>query len=674
MAARAAHAFLLYLILAVAATWPLARGLARDVAWDLGDSILNIWILAWDIEQIGRLLAGDLSRLSNFFDATIFYPAPLALAYSDHLVPQALQVLPVALLTDNPILAYNVLFLSTFVLSGLGMYFLVRELTGSAAAAVIAGLLFAFAPYRLAQSSHVQVLSSQWMPFVFYGLVRYVRSAGKSLRALTVTTLALAAQALSSGYHLLYFTPFAAAFAVWEVGRHGLWRVRRVWITLALAGLCVTVVVLPFLLPYAALRAQGLGTRSLAEVSRFSADVYSYATAFPDQRIWGARVQAIPKPEGELFPGLVPLLFAVIGMLLGGSQAPGLRPQARGPHRARLRTGVEVSGPSEASGLTPGAWGLRAVGTWLLAAGAIAHAAAAVATVLLRRIDVDLWLFSLRMSNINQLLLRAALLLSLLLLVSPAARVHVGRFLRDRGFYVIALAAAAWLSLGPTPQSLGRPIEIAAPYRLLYEYVPGYDGLRVPARFAMIVVFMLSVLGGYGAAVLARTHIGRRVLAALAAIFLVEATHVPFVVNGAAALRDLNTPEARLYRPARAPAVYHAVARQLDVAAVIELPFGQPDYDLRAMYYSTVHWKPLVNGYSGMFPPHYSRLRTALADIPRHPELSLEALQSAGATHAILHEGAYLGTSGRDVAAVLRGAGAVELFRDGADVLFRLPR
>jgi hypothetical protein len=297
-----------------------------------------------------------------------------------------------------------------------------------------------------------------------------------------------------------------------------------------------------------------------------------------------------------------------------------------------------------------------------------------VLTILFRRISVDLGLFALRMSNVNQLLLRAAVLLGLLLLVSPATRARLGAFMRDRGFFVLGLLAAAWLSLGPLPQSLGRPLDIAAPYRLLFDYVPGFDGLRVPARFGMVVVFMLSVLAGYGATALARTRLGRRALAVLGALFLLEATCVPFVVNGMTPLRDFNTPEARLYTPARAPAVYHAMAQQPADSVVVELPLGPPDFDLRAMYYSTVHWRPILNGYSGMFPPHYPRLQRALADIPRHPELSLEALGASGATHLILHEGAYRGSEGEDTAAVLREAGAVELFRDGSDLLLRLPR
>src|SRR4051812_47506895 len=149
---RAWIALATYAVITIVMTWPLALGLGRDVAWDLGDSVLNMWIMAWDCEQLLAILRGDLSRIATFFDANIFYPARLTLAYSEHLIPQALQIFPVYVVSRNPILCYNLIFLSTFVLSGLGMYLLVRELTGNARAAFIAGLLFGFAPYRLTQA------------------------------------------------------------------------------------------------------------------------------------------------------------------------------------------------------------------------------------------------------------------------------------------------------------------------------------------------------------------------------------------------------------------------------------------------------------------------------------------------------------------------------------------
>jgi hypothetical protein len=227
--------------------------------------------------------------------------------------------------------------------------------------------------------------------------------------------------------------------------------------------------------------------------------------------------------------------------------------------------------------------------------------------------------------------------------------------------------------LGVAPRALGRPLEIAAPYALLFDYVPGFDGLRVPARFAMIAMGMLAVLAGFGAAAFGQRHRGRAALAVLCTAFLLEATHVPFLVNGMTPPRDLNAPAARLYRPARAPAVYREVSRQAPASVLVELPLGNPDYDLRAMYYSIAHWRPLLNGYSGFFPPHYGQLRAAVTEVPRHPEFSLEVMQGSGATHAIVHEAAFRGEEGPATTAALIQLGASELFRDGADVLLALP-
>ena len=668
--ARAFHAFLAYGVISLAATWPLARGLGQDVAWDLGDPVLNMWILAWDCEQIRRILMGDLSSIATFFDANIFYPVPLALAYSEHLVPQAIQILPVYLISDNPILCYNLLFLSTFALSGLGMYLLVRELTGSPLAAFVAGLLFGFAPYRLAQSSHLQVLSSQWMPFVFYGLARYFGAARQAdpsagsreparrtwrLRPLAGAAGALAVQGLSSGYYLLFFTPFAAAFVLWEVGRARLWREGRMWLQLSGAALLVAAVTVPFLLPYAALSAQGSASRPLVEASRLSADVYSYATAFSEQRVWGHAMQLFPRPEGELFPGAVPLLLALVGIAVW-----------REPRRDRAAGGPEPA--PQAHGYGP---------RWLpglLVAVAVGHGVAAALTLVRRQMRIDAGLFTVSIRDIDLLLLRAAAALALLAVVSPAARARLGLFLRHRGFFVLGLGAALWLSLGPAPHSLGRPLNLAAPYRVLFDYVPGFDGARVPARFAMIAVVMLSVLAGFGAQALARYRHGRRALILLSAAFLIEATHVPFILNGMTELRDHNLPEARLYRPSRAPAIYRTMAEQGSDSVVVELPLGPTVYDVRAMYYSIVHGRPVVNGYSGFLPRHYGRLVVALEEIPRHADLSRQMLRASGATHVILHEAAYRNGEGAATAAVLRQGGAVEVFREGADALFLLPR
>jgi hypothetical protein len=322
----AAHATLAYTAIALWATWPLARGLSRDVAWDLGDPVLVIWALAWNCTQLLAILAGDLSRASSYFDANIFAPAPNTLAYSEHFIAQAVQVLPIYALTGNAVLCYNLLYLATFVLSGLGAFLFVREITGNRAAAFTAGLLFAFAPYRFPQSSHLQVLSSQWMPLALYAFRRYFDTGRR--RALAWGVAALVAQNLSCGYYLLYFSPFAAAYVLAEIAARGLWRDVAMWRHLTLAAIVLVVATVPFFLPYLALRGDQPSTRTLAEVTRYSADVFSYATAFTEHPIWGRRLQRFAKPEGQLFPGVAALLLA----------AAALWPSRwRGPQRTRRR-------------------------------------------------------------------------------------------------------------------------------------------------------------------------------------------------------------------------------------------------------------------------------------------------------------------------------------------------
>ena len=84
------------------------------------------------------------------------------------------------------------------------MFLLGRELTGSTAAGFVAGLAFAFAPYRIANIPHLQVLSSAWMPFVLFGLHRHFATG--RLRPLAGAAAAWLVQNLSCGYYLLFFS------------------------------------------------------------------------------------------------------------------------------------------------------------------------------------------------------------------------------------------------------------------------------------------------------------------------------------------------------------------------------------------------------------------------------------------------------------------------------------
>ena len=145
-------------------------------------------------------------------------------------------MLPIYAATKNPILCYNLLFLSTFALSGLGMFLLGRELTGSTAAGMVSGLAFAFAPYRIASIPHLQVLSAAWMPFVLFGLRRHFATG--RLRPLAGAAAAWLVQNLSCGYYLLFFSPIVILYIAWELTTRGLWSdtrtLRRLVIAIAM--------------------------------------------------------------------------------------------------------------------------------------------------------------------------------------------------------------------------------------------------------------------------------------------------------------------------------------------------------------------------------------------------------------------------------------------------------
>jgi len=245
-----------YAAATVALTWPIAAGLTRHIAGDFGDPLFTSWVLAWDATHLGR----------GLWNANIFAPQPLALAYSEHFLPQAIQALPIYAATRNPILCYNLLFLSTFVLAAFGMFLFARELTGDDAAAVVAGLAFAFTPLRIASIPHLQVLSAAWMPFVLYGFRRYVVT--RRVRPLAGGAAAWALQNLSCGYYLFFFSPIAVAYIAWELARTRLWRDRRVVQQVAIAGAAVVAATIPFLLPYLELRRLGFSARSLAETNQ----------------------------------------------------------------------------------------------------------------------------------------------------------------------------------------------------------------------------------------------------------------------------------------------------------------------------------------------------------------------------------------------------------------------
>ena len=644
MSARTAAAA--YFAGSVIFTWPLALGLSSDVPGDLGDSLLNMWILAWGAEHIPRVLAGATSWQA-FWNANIFHPDPLALTFSEHLFGQALQILPVYWTTGNIILCYNLLFITTFALSGFGAYLLVRDLTGDRRAAFAAGVVYGFLPYRIASIPHLQVMSAQWMPFALYGFNRFVTTGSR--RALAGGTAALVMQNWSCGYYLLYFAPFVPLFVLHRLWGAGKLRDLRVWLSLSGAAVATLALTLPFLLPY--LEAQRLYgfERPYAEVVQYSANVWSYVTAPESLRVWGEALRAYPRAEGETFLGFVPWLLALVA-LVAGEKGTGI-------------FFLTSEGKKDPRPLFS-----------LLAIAVIIQAAMLLNAVITGGFEWHVLGITIRARTLPRLLLQVSATFAILLAVSPRARAAAARLVRSP---VAVLAActlmAVWLSLGPSPASGAQQLSGFGLYNVLYEYVPGFNGVRVPARYAMIAGLFLAALAGHGAAALLRWRVGPALVAVATVLALAEGAAVPLALNLAWAQNEA-MPPARVFPASQAPPVYARVKALPRGSVITEFPFGDAAWEIRYVYYAAVHWKPLTNGYSGSFPQGYTARVARLQRVTADPDNAWQALVDSGSTHVVVHDQAFANPA--DAVALrqwllARGAAIVDSF-PGGDTLYNL--
>jgi hypothetical protein len=555
-----------YVLLTAALTWPLIVHPGSLVPNDLGDPLLNTWILAWN--------ARTAPLTAQWWDAPQFYPAAGTMAFSEHLLGLSVFTTPVILATGNPLLAYNVAFFLSFVLSGLSAYFLVYTIARRHDCAFLAGLAFAFAPYRMAQLAHMQVLSSYWMPVALAALHRYFSDS--RARWLILFAAAWLLQALACGYYLFYLSVLIALWIPWFVSGPGSWRsLARVGAAWAIVALMLV----PILYGYWRFQhAYGL-RRGINEIVMFSADAASILKAPDNLRLWGW-LNVVDHPESQLFPGLTVVVLIAAGLAVGWRSAAREK-----VGRLRLaRVFVALAGVFVAIAASPlyfGAWKLEIGGLRLLSVGT-PH----------KPLSVGL----------------------LCLVIAAAMHPSVRTAWRRRSavaFYALA-ALVMWLfSLGPAPTFLDRPLIYKAPYAWLM-LLPGVDGIRVPARFWMLAAMCLAIAAGLSLRQLtARWPRLARALPILACVgVLADSWIVPM---------DMRP------RPAARPAHTRAVAR-------LELP-ANPWHDTIALYRATEHQRPLLNGYSGYFAPHYWPLEYLVA---QHDPAVLTRLSSLGPIEVVI--------------------------------------
>ena len=301
-------------LIATVMTWPLILHLGGTVPRDIGDPLAEAWQPAWG----GHAL---LHQPLHFFDANRFWPLKDSLAFGDALIGYA----PAGIFGSGPhaaMVRYDLLFIFAYALAFFGTYLLARELGLGPAGAAVAGVAFAFAPFRLEQDGHMQVISSGGIPLAIAFAVRGIR-LGRPWWLFGAWLVAL--WQVSLGFVL--GLPFAYGLGAAVLAAVVIWLVRgrppipRRMLAAGAAGLVVFVAVTGLLArPYLNIADEfPESKRSPHEVSGFSGQLGAFIAAPEENFVWGdatagVRDDLLVIPEQTLFPGLAILVLAAVGL------------------------------------------------------------------------------------------------------------------------------------------------------------------------------------------------------------------------------------------------------------------------------------------------------------------------------------------------------------------------
>ena len=298
----------MFVALTAAITWPNATVLASRTVEHF-DVFFNIWRLAW----VHHALSTSPSTL---FHANQFYPEPHVFAYSDAMLVEGLIAAPMFAAGWPPLLIHNLLLFGAIAVSGIGMYSLARYLWRNDAAAIVAGLVFAFAPYRFGHLMHLELQWAMWMPWAFWAMQRTIETG--RLKYGVPTGVFIALQMGSSVYYGIFLVVLISVVGTLQFLRVPAAERLRVAAAFAAGAVLAIGVAAVYSKPYrqAAVR---VGVRSVEEIRFHSAKIGDYNHVSDGNVLYDEADRG--SPELALFPGYVALALAVAGLTLARPSA-----------------------------------------------------------------------------------------------------------------------------------------------------------------------------------------------------------------------------------------------------------------------------------------------------------------------------------------------------------------
>jgi hypothetical protein len=297
----------LFVAPAVLETWPIAKNPAHLSRNDNGDAVLNEWTIAWVVHQATHAPL-------HLYDANIFYPDRNTLSYSEAMIVQSAFAAPVLWLGGSPVLAYNLVLLAGFALTGWSMCLVISRWTADWAAGMLAGVLFAFNGHTLTRIPQLQAHHVEFLPIALFCLDALLTQP--RVRHALALAFWFALQAMAS-VHLMVFSVVAIGASV--LVRFEDWFGRRfmpVFGNLMAAAPVAAVPLIPYLRPYWRLRYESGLSRPLHELAFYSSSWRSYLGT--PSRVHFATWSHFWFTGDALFPGVIGLILACTALYLRG--------------------------------------------------------------------------------------------------------------------------------------------------------------------------------------------------------------------------------------------------------------------------------------------------------------------------------------------------------------------
>lgn len=625
---------LVFFAITAVMTWPWITRV-RDAVADEGDPYMIAWTLWWDYHQ-------TFTDPLNLFHANVFYPYKYTLAFSEHDYGIAIIFFPLFALGLRPLAVQSFATFCGFAFSGYGQFRLTRTLTRSSGAAWIAGIIFAFVPYRFHLLSHLHYLFAGWLPLLLEALVLFARQ--RLWRRAAWLGIAFVMNALTcTSYFILALVPLGLSLA-FLVLNYRIERDRDFWLRGAAALGFASVALLPFMLPYYFVMKLYGFMRSADEVAVNSPTPMNWLVAEGRNKLWRGFGNAIPNSRHKLFPGLLPMLLALFTFLPLGNKADHNEPQTADRSQKKL---LRVVDGTALLGLIVAVLAAGYQGTGHRVFGVRIYEVVTSA----RALFVCLLALILRLALAYPRILSSVRQKNLIESIRSASRGDA---------FALGLI---WMICGFLG-SLGMNFFLN---RALYDFVPLFRAIRIPSHWAMIAYVGLALLAGLGTQRLAERLKNCRPRAHPAFLFAVIAIALSFELHAfpLAFVRGKADPDQITLR-----------LKQITMrGGIVELP-----HDLgmalphRYMLRAADHEKPLINATSSFVSPLTWQIQSATQSGPI-PENFIDLLEGIPASYLVIHTADIPPERRADYGALLARAVATGRLRfinrfDGRDDLY----